>query len=106
MSGKALADIANDKGKSVDDLKAAIKDGVKGKLDDAVKDKKLTQDQEDKILKELDSHLDDIVNGKPGKFGKERHRWKGGPAAVRPRHRAPTRAPRPRSPGARRRRPI
>ena len=81
MSGKSLADIAKDKGKSVDDLKAAIKDGVKTKLDAAVKDKKLTQDQEDKILKELDSHLDDIVNGKPGKFGgkREHHRWKDGP---------------------------
>ena len=84
--GKSLADIAKDKGKSVDDLKAAIKDGVKTKLDAAVKDKKLTQDQEDKILKELDSHLDDLVNGKPGKFGgkREHHRWKNGPGGGPP----------------------
>jgi hypothetical protein len=86
MSGKSLADIAKDKGKSVDDLKAAIKDGVKGRLDDAVKDKKLTQAQEDEILKGLDSHLDDIVNGKPGKFGGKlgHRRWKGGPGGGPP----------------------
>jgi hypothetical protein len=85
-SGKSLADIAKDKGKSVEDLKAALKDAAKAKLDTAVKNKNLTQDQADKILEELDSHLDDIVNGKPGRFpGKGfRHRWKGGPGGGPP----------------------
>jgi hypothetical protein len=84
-SGKSLAEIAKDKGKSVDDLKAALKDAAKTKLDAAVKDKHLTQEQADKILDELDSHLDDIVNAKPGTGGKGfRHRWKGGPGGGPP----------------------
>lgn len=65
-SGKSLADVAKDKGKSVDDLKSAIKAEVKSKLDDAVDKKRLTQDQADAILKDVDAHLDDFVNGKPG----------------------------------------
>ena len=66
MSGKSLAQIAADKGKSVDGLKDAIKAAVKARLDKAVDDKRLTQKQEDDILAGLDDRLDDIVNRKPG----------------------------------------
>jgi hypothetical protein len=76
-SGKSLADIAKDKGKPVGDLKAAIRTGVKSKLDDAVTAKQLTQTQEDEILKELDDHLDDLVNGKPGTLRKGPGRHEG-----------------------------
>jgi hypothetical protein len=61
-SGKTLAQIAQDQSKSVDGLKSAIKEGVKAKLDAAVSDKRLTQAEEDRILSDLDSRLDDIVN--------------------------------------------
>ena len=61
-SGKSLAQIAQDQNKSVDGLKQAIKDAAKTRLDQAVKDKRITQAQEDRILSELDSHIDDIVN--------------------------------------------
>ena len=61
-SGKSLAQVAQDQNKSVDGLKTAIKDAAKTRLDEAVKDNRLTQAQEDRILAELDSHLDDIVN--------------------------------------------
>lgn len=61
-SGKSLADVAGDQKKSVDGLKSAIKDSVKKQLDQAVTDKRITQDQENRILDKLDSRLDDVVN--------------------------------------------
>jgi hypothetical protein len=63
-SGKSLADVAGDQKKSVDGLKSAIKDAVKTQLDQAVKDKRLTQDQENKVLDGFNDRLDDMVNGK------------------------------------------
>jgi ribosomal protein S4 len=68
-SGKSLADVASDQKKSVDGLKSAIKDSVKKQLDQAVTDKKITQDQENKILDGLDSRIDDVVNRKGGAPG-------------------------------------
>jgi hypothetical protein len=74
QAGKSIADVAKDQGKSLDDVKKAITDGVTKELDQAVTDKKLTSDQRDEILKELGDHLDDLVNRTPPKdaprFGK------------------------------------
>ncbi len=67
--GKSIADVAKDQGKSLDDVKKAITDGVTKELDQAVTDKRLTGDQRDKILKELDAHLDDLVTRTPPKGG-------------------------------------
>jgi hypothetical protein len=64
QAGKSIADVAKDQGKSLDDVKAAIKAGVTKELDQAVKDGKLTDAQRTDILKQLDDHLDDLVNGK------------------------------------------
>src|SRR3954469_7817157 len=47
QSGKTLADIATDHGKTKDGLKQAIKDAAKTELDQAVKDGKITQTMED-----------------------------------------------------------
>jgi hypothetical protein len=83
-SGKSLADIAKDKGKSVDGLKKAMTADLQAKLDQAVKDKKLTQAQADEILKRTNDRLDDIVNGtfEPGMhFG---HKGFGGPMGMHP----------------------
>jgi hypothetical protein len=79
-SGKSLADIAGDQKKSVDGLKSAIKASVQKDLDQAVKDKKLTQAQEDDILKRLDDKLDALVNAKgfpgpPPGFRKGHRAW-------------------------------
>jgi hypothetical protein len=63
-SGKSLADVAKDKGKSVDDLKAAMKSAITSELDQAVKDGKLTDAQRTKIEQNLDAGLDRLVNGK------------------------------------------
>src|SRR4051794_30218324 len=65
--GKSIADVAKDQGKSLDDVKKAITAGVTKELDQAVSDKKLTSAQRDKILKELDEHLDNLVTRTPPK---------------------------------------
>jgi hypothetical protein len=63
-AGKSLADVAKAQGKSVDGLKSALSDAAGKRLDEAVKDKHLTQAQADRIKQKLDSHLDDLIAGK------------------------------------------
>jgi hypothetical protein len=67
-AGKTLAQIANAKGKSVSGLEDAIYAEANSNLDRAVTDGKLTASQEQTMLADLRSHLDDIVNntGPPG----------------------------------------
>jgi hypothetical protein len=65
--GKSLADVAKDKSKSVDGLKAAMKAAITTELDQAVKDNKLTADQRTKILADIDTRLDSLVNNTPPK---------------------------------------
>jgi predicted transcriptional regulator len=65
-SGKTLAQIAKDKGKTVDGLEKALTADTKAKLDAAVKDGKITQAQADDLLKAMTDRLDDVVNGKAG----------------------------------------
>jgi hypothetical protein len=62
-SGKTLAQIASAQGKSVSGLEDVIYADAKTHLDQAVANRKLTADQEQTMLTELKSHLDDIVNG-------------------------------------------
>jgi hypothetical protein len=62
-SGKSLADVAKAQNKSVDGLKQAIISAVQSKLDQAVKDGRLTSDEESQILAGLKAHIDDLVNG-------------------------------------------
>ena len=66
QSGKSLADVAKAQNKDLGGLKDAILAAQKSDLDKAVADKKITQAQADKIYDALKSHVDDIVNGKPG----------------------------------------
>ena len=49
-NGKSPADLAKEKGKSVDGLKAVVKKPVKAKVDEAVKDGLLTKEQGDDCL--------------------------------------------------------
>ena len=58
---KSLADIAKEKGKSVDGLKDAMKKAIEADLKKAVEDKRLTQQQADRILEDLESRLDEKV---------------------------------------------
>ena len=70
QSGKSLADIAKDQGKSVDGLVDAMVADAKKHLDQAVKDGHLTQAQEDQILGQIKQHMTDFVNGMaPKGFG-------------------------------------
>ena len=75
QSGKSLADVAKDKGKSTDDLKAAMKSAITAELDQAVKDKRLTADQRTSILSGLDARLDDLINNTPPKDGPRFRGW-------------------------------
>jgi hypothetical protein len=68
-SGKTLAQVAKDRGKSVVGLVQALVADAKKHLDDAVADGRLTKDQEQRIAADLQSRVTDFVNGKPGTFG-------------------------------------
>jgi hypothetical protein len=94
-SGKTLAQVAKDQGKSVDGLVAALKADLQSKLDDAVSAGRLTKAQEAQILKDADQRISDFVNGKllrqppfgarPFGFGfGERHGFDDGPHAAFP----------------------
>jgi hypothetical protein len=63
-SGKSLADVAKAQGKTVDGLEQAMTSAFQSKLDQAVKDGRLTSAQRDQILSGFKAHLDDFVNGK------------------------------------------
>jgi hypothetical protein len=67
-SGKTLAQIARDRGKSVDGLVSALYDAAKTKLDAAVSAGRLTKSQEDAILADLKQRLTDFVNGDVPRF--------------------------------------
>ena len=64
-SGKSLAQIAKAQGKSTSGLEHAITAAVKTRLDKAVADKRITADQEQKLLKAMSAGIDDIVKGTP-----------------------------------------
>ncbi len=61
-NGTSLAQLATQKGKSVDGLKQAIYDAAKADLDKAVSAGRITSAQETTMLSDLQSHLDDMVN--------------------------------------------
>lgn len=67
--GSTLAEIAKDKGKSVDGLKAALVTAAKAEIAQAVKDGRLTEAQQTEILAGLPSRIDDLVNGRLGPRG-------------------------------------
>jgi polyhydroxyalkanoate synthesis regulator phasin len=81
QSGKSLAQIAKDKGKSVDGLVQALYDAAKTKLDQAVKDGKISKDDETKVLADLKTRLTDVVNRTGPPFGDRMFRDGFGPRA-------------------------
>jgi polyhydroxyalkanoate synthesis regulator phasin len=62
-AGKSLADVAKANGKSVDDVRSAVKAAVKTRLDKAVADGDLTQKQADAMLERVDDMLEKIESG-------------------------------------------
>jgi hypothetical protein len=77
--GKSITDIAKANGKSLDDVQAALKADAKRRIDQAVKDGKLTQKQADKLLAHLDEALAHI--GERPRIFRHRHV---GPPDTRP----------------------
>jgi transposase-like protein len=72
-SGKSIADVAKAQGKSLDDVRAAVKDATKARLDKAVKDGDLTQKQADKMLDRFDMMLKDLDAKHPMLGRRHRH---------------------------------
>ena len=85
--GKSIADVAKDKGVAEQKVIDAIVTAQKANIAQAVKDKKLTQAQADKITKDIDDHVKSMVEGKglgrggPGGFGGH-GRGPGGPGGM------------------------
>jgi len=65
VSGKSLAQIAQDHGKTADGLVAALMAAAKSKLDNAVAAKHLTSTQEQAILAKLQTFIQMLVNRTP-----------------------------------------
>ncbi len=63
--GKSIAAIAKAAGKSLADVRAALKADAKTRLDKAVKDGDLTQSQADKMLEHVDEHLERLGDKRP-----------------------------------------
>jgi hypothetical protein len=61
-SGKSLAEIAEEKGKSVDGLKDALLAEAQTRLNEAVAEENLTREQADRMLERLREGIDDLVN--------------------------------------------
>lgn len=69
-SGKSLATIAGEQGKSVDGLKAALLEDATTKLDEAVAAGRITEDQKAAMLERLTERIDAMVERTPGeRFG-------------------------------------
>ncbi len=62
VGGQSLREIAKQQGKSVEGLKDALLDGAKRRLDRAVRDGRLTEEQAARIRERIASRLDDVVN--------------------------------------------
>jgi hypothetical protein len=75
-AGKSVADVAKAQGKSLDDVRAAVKAAAKTRADKAVAAGDITQAQEDGMLSHLDAMLANLDKAMPpfgkGPFGKGR----------------------------------
>ncbi len=63
QSGKTLAQVAKDKGKTVDGLEQALLDAASKRLDQAVADGRITAAQKATMLAQLKSRIADMVDG-------------------------------------------
>src|SRR5207302_4640343 len=67
-AGKTLAQVADDRGKSVDGLIQAMTNAAKERLDAAVAAGRLTRAQADAVLADVKQRITDRVNGKAPSF--------------------------------------
>ncbi|MEA2149763.1 MAG: hypothetical protein QOD69_1593 [Solirubrobacteraceae bacterium] len=75
-AGKSIADIAKAQGKSLDDVRTAMKADAKTKADKAVADGDITQAQADELLSHLDDALSHLGDARPA-FRLHGHRGRG-----------------------------
>lgn len=82
-SGKTLAEIATENGKSADGLEQALLDAAKADIAAAVAAGRLTEAEQQAILADLPQRIEDLVNGElPAPHGRgfgEKHRDVGAP---------------------------
>ena len=81
-SDKSLADVAKDRNKDLNGLKTAIQNAAKARLDTAVKNKRITQSQENRLLSGLSQRIDTLVQqkgGRPHGWRERGHFRDGGP---------------------------
>ena len=86
-AGTSIGDIAKANGKSLAEVRSAVKASVKTRLDKAVKDGDLTQKQADALLARIDEKLAAIASGKQLRLrGHRMRRFHDGPppGAIRP----------------------
>ena len=76
MGGKTVAEAAAAQGVSADDLKAALKAEAAEHIDRALADGRIDQAKADELKADLDTRIDDLINGKAGDLGG--HGWGGG----------------------------
>jgi len=79
QSGKSVAQVAQDRGVNLDDVKNAIVTEATGRIDQAVSAGKLTQEQADKAKAALGQRIDDLLNGTKPAGGPPMGRGHGGP---------------------------
>jgi polyhydroxyalkanoate synthesis regulator phasin len=75
--GDSLADVAEQKGKSVDGLKTAMRNALKKDLDEAVEDGDMTREDADNLYQKLSGEIDEVVEGNGG-LGFRVHFGRGG----------------------------
>jgi urease gamma subunit len=63
--GQSIADIAKAKNVDLDTIADALVNEAQSKLDEAVKDEKLTREQADRIAEHLKQRITDLLNGEP-----------------------------------------
>lgn len=70
MDGKTLAEIAEENGASGQDLVDAIVDAARERIDDAVAEERLTEEEADELLGEITESAEAFVNGDIGMLGR------------------------------------
>lgn len=90
QSGKTLATVATDHGKTRDQLKAFLTDQLTKDLAQKVTDGKITQAQADQMKTQMTSNLDGMIDGTfQGRGHGDGHRGPGGPGGMNPNGSAP-----------------
>lgn len=67
QSGKSLADIARTRGKSSDDLKSFLLGRINARLDEAVKEGRLTREKAERLKEQAPAHIETLIHHVPNR---------------------------------------